>query len=152
MLKYLKKIRHYGPGHNIDASRDRIWLTSEVPSVQILNHRFKSSWILHLNRWFNILTCNLVLKFNKFSPRGPELGTFKWWLSGLRLDPLFFLISRLNYACSPLIINLQINYPIGIKDILFLSFQLRTRTQKYHKLCEKKLGTAAFAVKLRLSS
>ena len=40
---------------------------------------------------------------------GPELGTFKWWTSGLMLDPLFFLISRLNIACSPLGINLQIN-------------------------------------------
>ena len=42
------------------------------------------------------------------------------------LNPLFFLISRLNIACSPLIFNLQINYPIRIKDIPFLSFQLRT--------------------------
>ena len=33
------------------------------------------------------------------------------------LNPLFFLISRLNIACSPLIFNLQINYPIRIKDI-----------------------------------
>ena len=40
------------------------------------------------------------------------------------LDPLFFIISRLNKACFPLVINLQINYLIGIKDIPFLSFQL----------------------------
>ena len=39
----------------------------------------------------------------------PELGTFEWWISGLMLDPLFFLISRLNNACSPHVINLQIN-------------------------------------------
>ena len=39
----------------------------------------------------------------------PELGTFDWWISGLMLDPLFFLISRLNNACSPLVINLEIN-------------------------------------------
>ena len=38
-----------------------------------------------------------------------ELGTFEWWISGLKLDPLFFVISRLNNACSPLVINLQIN-------------------------------------------
>ena len=37
------------------------------------------------------------------------LGTFKWWISGLMLKPLFFLISRLNNDCSPLAINLQIN-------------------------------------------
>ena len=40
------------------------------------------------------------------------------------LDPLFFFISRLNNACSPLVINLQINELIGIKDIPFKSFQL----------------------------
>ncbi len=45
--------------------------------------------------------------------------TFEWWISGLMLNPLFFLISRLNIACSPLIFNLQINYPIGIKGIQF---------------------------------
>ena len=38
-----------------------------------------------------------------------ELATFEWWISGLMLDPLFFLISRLNSACSPFIINLKIN-------------------------------------------
>ena len=27
-----------------------------------------------------------------------ELGTFEWWISGLMLDPLFFLISRWNNA------------------------------------------------------
>ena len=36
-----------------------------------------------------------------------ELGTFEWWISGLMLDPLFFLLSRLNNACSSLVINLQ---------------------------------------------
>ena len=37
---------------------------------------------------------------------------------------LFFLISRVNIACSPLIFNLQINYPIRIKDIPFKSSHL----------------------------
>ena len=27
------------------------------------------------------------------------LGTFEWWISRLMLDPLFFLISKLNYDC-----------------------------------------------------
>jgi len=36
-----------------------------------------------------------------------ELGTFEWWISGLMLDPLFFLLSRLNNACYSLVINLQ---------------------------------------------
>ena len=48
-----------------------------------------------------------------------ELKTLEWWISGLMLNPLFFLISRLNIACSSLIFNLQINYPIRIKDIPF---------------------------------
>ena len=38
---------------------------------------------------------------------------------GSSINPLFFLISRLNIACSPLIFNLQINYLIRIKDISF---------------------------------
>jgi len=36
------------------------------------------------------------------------------------IDLLFFLISRLNNTCSPLVINLQINKPIWIKDIFIL--------------------------------
>ena len=38
-----------------------------------------------------------------------ELETLEWWISGLMLDPLFFLISRLNIACFPHEFNLQIN-------------------------------------------
>ena len=38
-----------------------------------------------------------------------ELGTFEWWILGLMLDPLFFIISRLNNAFSLLVINLQIS-------------------------------------------
>ena len=38
----------------------------------------------------------------------PELKTLGWWISRSMLN-LFFLISRLNNACSPLVINLQIN-------------------------------------------
>ena len=49
------------------------------------------------------------------------LGTIEWWISELMLDPLLFLISRLNNACSLLVIDLQINYPFGIKDITFSS-------------------------------
>jgi len=33
----------------------------------------------------------------------------EWWTLGLMLDPLVFLISRLNIACYPHEINLQIN-------------------------------------------
>ena len=43
------------------------------------------------------------------SPMCPELETLEWWISGLMLNPLFFLISRLNIACSPHEFNLQIN-------------------------------------------
>ena len=49
----------------------------------------------------------------------PELKTLECWISISMLDLLFFLISRLNYACSPLVNNLQIILLIGIKDIPF---------------------------------
>ena len=48
-----------------------------------------------------------------------ELKTLEWWMSGLMLNPLFFLISRLNMACFPHEFNLQISRQIGIKDIPF---------------------------------
>ena len=38
-------------------------------------------------------------KLNNFSQMcfiGTELKTLEWWISGLMLDPLFFLISRLT--------------------------------------------------------
>ena len=38
-----------------------------------------------------------------------ELKTLEWWISRLMLDLLFFLIFRLNIACSPHEFNLQIN-------------------------------------------
>ena len=39
----------------------------------------------------------------------PKQGIVEWWISGLTLDPLFFLKSRLNYASFPLVISLKIN-------------------------------------------
>ena len=48
-----------------------------------------------------------------------ERKTLEWWILRLILDLLFFLISRLNNDYYPLVINLQINQPIGIKDIPF---------------------------------
>ena len=57
--------------------------------------------------------------------RFPELKTLEWWISGLRLNPLFFLISRLNIAWKTHDFNLQFNYSTGYLDISFLSFQLR---------------------------
>ena len=59
---------------------------------------------------------NTILSYIKnFS----ELKTLEWWISGLMLNPLFFLISRLNIACFPHEFNLQISQQIGIKDIPF---------------------------------
>ena len=40
-----------------------------------------------------------------------ELKTLEWRISLSMLDLRFFLISRLNYACSPLVINLQVRGP-----------------------------------------
>ena len=53
-----------------------------------------------------------------------ELKTLEWWISGLMLNSNFFLISRLNMACSPHEFKLQKSQQIGIKDITFKSFQL----------------------------
>ena len=50
------------------------------------------------------------------------------------LDLLFFLISRLKNACTPLVINLQIYLPIGIKDIPFKSSQLSYNSENRNKI------------------
>ena len=55
-----------------------------------------------------------------FSPtQSPELKTLEWWISGLRLNPLFFLISRLNIAWKTHDFNLKINYSTGYLNISF---------------------------------
>ena len=60
---------------------------------------------------FNDHILQLILFLHKYMILKTELGTFEWWISELMLDPLFFLISRLNKACSQslLYINFQIN-------------------------------------------
>ena len=52
-----------------------------------------------------------------------------FWMVDIRIKTWStrFLNLELNKACSPLVIILQINWPIGIKDIPFSSFQLRLR-------------------------
>ena len=52
------------------------------------------------------------------SPKS-ELKTLEWWIQRTMLDLLFFIIARLNIACSPHGINLRINYQIRIRDIPF---------------------------------
>ena len=61
-----------------------------------------------------------ISQFERF--KRSELKTLEWWISGLRLNPLFFLISRLNIAWKPHDFNLQINYSTGYLDILFYMF------------------------------
>ena len=48
-----------------------------------------------------------------------ELKTLEWWISGLRLNSLYFLISRLNIAWKTHDFNLHINYSTGYLDISF---------------------------------
>jgi len=56
----------------------------------------------------------------------PELGTLEYWISGLMLDPLFFLISRLNIASSPHEFNLQIINRSGLRISHSKVFSLST--------------------------
>ena len=81
-------------------------------SVQLIPFRVPSPfpWLARNTFW---------CRSENFENWNSELKTLEWWISGLMLHPLFSLISRLNIACSPLIFNLQINYPIRIKDIPF---------------------------------
>ena len=63
---------------------------------------------LNVQEWLIVLNLGFYAICGVLSQK-PELGTFEWWISGLMLDPLFFLISILNNACSPFVIHLQIN-------------------------------------------
>ena len=65
--------------------------------------------------WFRIC---INLTFERLLDN-PELKTLEWWISGLRLNPLFFLISRLDIAWKTHDFNLQINYSTGYLDISF---------------------------------
>ena len=64
------------------------------------NGIFKGSTLNNLKGKIDIkleLLCfefNEDLRINLIPLNNPELETFEWWISGLRLNPLFFLISR----------------------------------------------------------
>ena len=60
----------------------------------------------------------------------PELGTFEWWISGLILDQLFFVFSKLNNACSSLVANLQINNQSELRIFNSKVFTSEVRTFK----------------------
>ena len=62
-------------------------------------------WRVHLKD-FNLRFSKKYPYFS-FGKIESELKTLKWWISGLMLNPFFFLISRLNMACSPHEFNLQ---------------------------------------------
>ena len=77
-LKYLGNVLQSDNQMTIDCNKKRAIFISKIHS---LNQEF----------YFN----------------SPELKTLEWWISGLRLKPLFFLISSLNIACSPHEFKLQ---------------------------------------------
>ena len=54
-----------------------------------------NSWIIESKRT-DTLPCLILLSFFIRS----ELGAFEWWISELRLNPLFFLICRLTQSCK----------------------------------------------------
>ena len=87
------------------------WLSYPLCISDVCSHQDKYSW--HKMTKVQKGLRNLIRKVIS------ELKTLEWWISRLMLNPLFFLISRLNIACFPHEFNLQINYPIRIKDIPF---------------------------------
>ena len=64
-------------------------------------------WILRWSDDYPKLKCQALVKL--WHNIWTELRTFELWISGLMLDPRFFLISRLNNACSPLVFYLRVN-------------------------------------------
>ena len=70
--------------------------------------------ILHLNKKYlsDVTITAYTITYS-------ELKTLEWWISGLGLNPHFFLISRLNIAWKTHDFNLQINYSTGYLDISF---------------------------------
>ena len=115
----------------LEKNKNRILRKRLVVSRMIFQKTFwKFSYILESSE--SVPQVNHKPKF-RWNPGGmiviylcAQLALQSWELliSGYPLDPLFFFISRLNNACSPLVISLQINKLIGIKDIPFKSFQL----------------------------
>ena len=51
-------------------------------------------------------TSNIEIMIKSAKVWTSELKTSEWWISKSVLDLLFFLISRLNNAYSPFVINL----------------------------------------------
>ena len=98
----------------------KIWLITV--GLSILSPRFKKFGKIWLGPKLSlglIYDLSFRIQAASYFPQSSvlkrtELKTFEWWISGLMLNPLLLLISRLNIACSPLIFNLQIKYPIGI--------------------------------------
>jgi len=66
-------------------------------------------YLLLLNYSLFKTVCQVHIFYSYTLAFYPELKTLEWWISKSMLDLLFFLISRLNNACSPLVINLQLN-------------------------------------------
>ena len=62
----------------------------------------------------------------------------EWWISGLMLNPNFFLISRLNMACSQHEYNLQKSQQIGIKDITYVIWTCIIHSLKCLRHCVSK--------------
>ena len=122
----------------LEKNKNRILRKRLVVSRMIFQKTFwKFSYILESSE--SVPQVNHKPKF-RWNPGGmiviylcAQLALQSWELliSGYPLDPLFFFISRLNNACSPLVLNLQINSMIGLKDIPFKSFQLCTHTTVY---------------------
>ena len=87
-----------------------------LTSIQTSKSRIYKRPVCVSDSWANLQLINIINNHGDrvayLEGKGggrTELGTFEWWISGFMLDPPFFLISRLNNAYSPFVINLQIN-------------------------------------------
>jgi len=76
----------------------RCWWEAEIRELQRLINTYNMQYFPQ-----HVLLCTRTVHDQS------ELKTLEWWISGIMLNPLFFLISRLNIACSSQEFNLQIN-------------------------------------------
>ena len=72
----------------------------------------KQIWVAVITIWGTLDSLPRKTRKFQYTNRAENL---EWWISGLMLNPLFLLISRLNIACSPLIFNHRLIIRSGLR-------------------------------------